>query len=79
MENIDFLTSVENQGANGVKQPHEMEYATSRIYIKHRNNLQQVSEWMAEHYPTTPALYLWADICRDELLIEIEGVATKKI
>lgn len=79
MENIDFLTSVENQGANGVKQPCEMEYATSRIYIKHRNNLQQVSEWMAEHYPTTPALYLWADICRDELLIEIEGVATKKI
>lgn len=79
MENIDFLTSVENQEANGVKQPHEMEYAISRIYIKHRNNLQQVSEWMAEHYPTTPALYLWADICRDELLIEIEGVATKKI
>lgn len=79
MENIDFLTSVENQGVNGVKQPCEMEYATSRIYIKHRNNLQQVSEWMAEHYPTTPALYLWADICRDELLIEIEGVATKKI
>ncbi|MBQ2429457.1 MAG: hypothetical protein II274_01250 [Alistipes sp.] len=79
MENIDYLTSVENQSSSGVKQPHEMEYATSRIYIKHRNNLQQVSEWMAEHYPTTPALYLWADICRDELLIEIEGVATKKI
>jgi hypothetical protein len=79
MENIDYLTSVENQSSSGVKHPHEMEYATSRIYIKHRNNLQQVSEWMAEHYPTTPALYLWADICRDELLIEIEGVATKKI
>ena len=79
MENIDYLTSVENQSSSGVKHPCEMEYAISRIYIKHRNNLQQVSEWMAEHYPTTPALYLWADICRDELLIEIEGVATKKI
>lgn len=78
MENIDYLTSVENQAASGIKQPCEMEYATARIYIKHRNNLQQVLEWITEHYHATPALYLWADICREELLIEIEGVATKK-
>lgn len=75
MENIDHLTSVENQRANGVENPSKMEYATLRVYIKHRDNLDDAEQWMRDNYPDTPALYLWADICREELLIEIEGVA----
>lgn len=75
MENIDHLTSVENQRASGVEKPSKMEYATLRVYIKHRHNLHNAEQWMTVNYPNTPALYLWADICREELLIEIEGVA----
>ena len=75
MENIDHLTSVENQRASGVENPSKMEYATLRVYIKHRHNLHDAEQWMTVNYPNTPALYLWADICREELLIEIEGVA----
>lgn len=75
MENIDHLTSIENQRASGVKYPSNMEYTTLRVYIKHRNNLHDAEQWITENYPGASTLYLWADICREELLIEIEGVA----
>lgn len=77
MENIDYLISRENQLSSGVKQPAEMEYAIMRVYIKHRENLNDVVCWIHDNYPTASAIYVWADICRDELLIEIEGVAKK--
>ena len=75
MENIDYLTSVDNQRANGDESPEKMEYATMRAYLKYRENLEDVTTWMNDHYPSMQVLYLWADICREELLIEIEGVA----
>ena len=34
-----------------------------------------VKEYMNEHYASVPKHYLVSDICRPELLIEIEGVA----
>ncbi len=75
MENIDHLTSIENQQLSGVAEPAKMEYKALRVYIKHRHNLHDAKQWMENNYAESPALYLWADICRDELLIEIEGVA----
>ena len=77
MENIDHLISVENQVASGVKRPAKMEYATMRAYLKYCDNLDDVTAWIDEHYPKMQTLYLWADICREELLIEIEGIATQ--
>ena len=32
-------------------------------------------EYMSAHYPATGKHYLVADICRPELLVEIEGLA----
>ncbi len=77
MENIDYLISEKNQRASGVAHPVKMEYATMRAYIKHCNNLDSVISWMNKHYPNMQTIYLWADICREELLIEIEGIATQ--
>lgn len=77
MENIDYLVSVNNQRASGVTKPTEMRYATMRAYLKHRDNLADAMAWIKENYPSTDMLYLWADICREELLIEIEGIATQ--
>lgn len=79
MENIDYLVSRENLAKSGVENPHQMEYSTLRVYLKHREDLQPVVEWMDEHYPQTDTLYLWADICREELLIEIEGIAVERV
>ena len=77
MENIDHLISVENQQVSGVARPAKMEYATMRAYLKYCDNLGDVTTWINEHYPNMQTLYLWADICREELLIEIEGIATQ--
>ena len=78
MENIDYLISEENLVKSGVEEPQKMTYASLRAYLKYREDLERVVEWMDRNYPTVDVLYLWADICREELLIEIEGVAQQK-
>ena len=75
MENINQLVSLKNQVVSGVANPSEMKYALLRAYIKQREDFKQVQNWMQIHYPTSQTIYLLADICREELLIEIEGIA----
>ena len=50
-------------------------YELLRIYVKRECDIPATSSYMEEHYPLVPKHYLAADICRPELLIEIEGVA----
>lgn len=57
---------VENNGAT---------YDLLRIYVKHEEAIPAVKEYMNANYPTVPKHYLVSDICRPELLIEIEGIA----
>ena len=78
MENIDRLVAVENLLASGVSEARQLYYGAMRTYLKHADDTEPVSEWIAENYPEVDMLYLLADICREELLIEIEGVATAK-
>lgn len=74
MENIDRLVAVENLLSSGAKCDSTMQYGAMRAYLKHEEDTLRVSEWVAQHYPEVDMLYLLADICREELLIEIEGV-----
>lgn len=53
----------------------DTEYDFLRIYVKHRDDIPQVQQYMEQHYPTPLKHYLVSDICRPELLIEIEGTA----
>ena len=71
MEIMDRLTSkenipVENNGS---------QYDLLRVYVKRENDIPAVCEYMQSHYPAAMKHYLVADVCRPELLIEIEGVA----
>ena len=71
MEIMDRLTSkenipVENNGST---------YDLLRVYVKRENDIPAVCDYMQQHYPATQKHYLVADVCRPELLIEIEGVA----
>ncbi len=50
-------------------------YDLLRIYVKHEACIPAVKEYMNAHYPSVPKHYLVSDVCRPELLIEIEGVA----
>ena len=51
------------------------QYELLRVYVKRERDIPATRSYMDEHYPAVPKHYLVADICRPELLIEIEGVA----
>jgi enamine deaminase RidA (YjgF/YER057c/UK114 family) len=46
-----------------------------RAYVKRAPDLPVVRRLVTEAFGPAPALYLRADVCRDELLVEIEGAA----
>lgn len=50
-------------------------YDLLRVYVKRECDIPATREYMQRHYPAVPKHYLVADICRPELLIEIEGIA----
>lgn len=64
LENIDELREVGKT----------REARRLRVYIKYKEDFPQIRE-VVEQYAKNDAIYLYADICRDELLVEIEGVA----
>lgn len=75
MENIDFLVSVNNLRKYGVKSPlSKPHYRTLRVYLKNGSDLYKVQQYLNDKYPEASKCYLLADVCRDELLIEIEGI-----
>ena len=71
MEIMDRLVSKENipMKSNG------SEYELLRIYVKRKADIPAVMQYMQQHYSAPAKHYLVADVCRPELLIEIEGVA----
>ncbi len=46
-----------------------------RVYIKHVADFEQVSQALKAYELNIPIVYLHSDVCRPELLIEIEGIA----
>lgn len=49
--------------------------AMLRVYLKEMNDYEEAARLMDEYELNIPISYMWADVCRDELLIEIEGIA----
>jgi enamine deaminase RidA (YjgF/YER057c/UK114 family) len=77
LENIAGLISAENLQMAGIKQINENPlYLFIRVYIKHQDYLDDVRKICNRQFPHIPVHYLIADVCRDNLLVEIEGVAT---
>ena len=50
-----------------------VEYSVVRVYIKNLADFPVVKEICAQFYGDVPILYIEADICRDDLLVEIEA------
>lgn len=53
-------------------------YTLLRVYIKNGKDAPEVIRFMDKNYPDVTKHYLEADVCRPELLVEIEGTATIK-
>lgn len=72
MQNIDYLVSNENYPVENVSRT----YKILRIYVKNPCQMEGARQYMNANYPDITKIYICADICRDELLVEIEGIAS---
>ena len=77
IDNIERLIAQENFAAHGVKNAGAglHDFAKIRVYLKHREDFQTCRAICERRFGAVPAIYAVADICRPELLVEIEGVA----
>ena len=75
IENILFLISNDNLKLHGVKADANMRISNLRIYIKNAQDFESVKAEIVKVWSMIPAIYLQADVCRKELLVEIEGTA----
>ena len=53
-------------------------YTLLRIYIKNGSDAPEIIKFMDENFADVPKHYLEADVCRPELLVEIEGTVKVK-
>lgn len=73
LENIQHLIGLE---AGREKLPeHAAKLELLRVYLKNEEDAQSVKEDLDQLCPGLPIAYLYADVCREELLVEIEGIA----
>lgn len=75
MDNIDCLISENNILNQTGKSAEKYKNSMLRIYLKRRSNWPIVKQWIADNCHNIEILCVEADICREELLIEIEGIA----
>ncbi|MFW5773294.1 MAG: hypothetical protein ACOCWD_01305 [Tangfeifania sp.] len=72
IENIQRLYSPEvlAQLPGNIGQP---KYGHARVYVKNRKDFGIIRKTFKRYYGNLPVVYIIADICRDDLLVEIEG------
>jgi enamine deaminase RidA (YjgF/YER057c/UK114 family) len=77
IQNIERLIAPENFGLHGLKGAgaglHDL--AKIRVYLKRPEDLPKCKAVCERRFGAIPAIYAVADICRPDLLVEIEGVA----
>jgi len=76
LENIEHLISKENLAEAGIEDLTNVSLCSLRIYLKDEYFYKQAKWIVEEQYAGLPAVYLKGDVCREELLVEIEGFAT---
>jgi enamine deaminase RidA (YjgF/YER057c/UK114 family) len=81
IENMERLISAENFGFHGVKNAGaELSHlAKIRVYLKRAEDFAACKAVCDRRFGPVPAIYAVADVCRPELLVEIEGVAFSRL
>ncbi|WP_291528705.1 hypothetical protein [Bacteroides sp. UBA939] len=74
LENIEYLVSHDNLNRAGIPVTEDASLITFRVYVKRWEDMEKARKVVTERYPTLPAIYTLTDVCRSELLIEIEGM-----
>lgn len=50
----------------------DLSLKTMKVYLRHPHHLSQTREWLGLRYPQVQFVYTHADVCRANLLVEIE-------
>ena len=77
LDNIAALISEDNLTCHGLPGPGATlnGLAFARVYIKQQEDYEKAKAVCTERLGELPVIYAVADICRPELLVEIEGIA----
>ncbi len=75
IENIVHLLSKETFEQYGVKTDNKPKIGLLRVYVKNHKNFEIVQQTVEELLPNIAVLYVQSDVCRPELLVEIEAIA----
>ena len=77
LENITALISEDNLSRHGLpgRGTTLENLGVARVYVKRQMDYAKVLEVCRQRLGETPATYVVADVCRPDLLVEIEGVA----
>lgn len=77
IDNIERLIDPENVARAGMPGfgASGRDIAKLRVYVKRNEDYSICREVVERRWPGVPAIYLQADVCRPELLVEIEAVA----
>ncbi|MDR3060758.1 MAG: hypothetical protein LBU57_01435, partial [Dysgonamonadaceae bacterium] len=75
LENIEHLISLQALGNVKIRERENTRILSMRVYLKEAGFLGEVRQVVMAKYAELPVVYLLADVCRDELLVEIEGIA----
>jgi enamine deaminase RidA (YjgF/YER057c/UK114 family) len=81
IDNIERLISRENFAWHGVGNAGATlrDLAKIRVYLKHPEDFARCKAVCEQRFGPVPAIYAHADVCRPELLVEIEGIAFSRL
>ncbi len=77
IDNIFRLFSEENQQALGISfEVSDIRFSHLRVYVKYQDDIPEVKKICLSKLNCNSSLFLVSDVCREDLLVEIEGVFT---
>ncbi len=81
IDNIERLIAADNFALHGLKGAGASlrDLAKIRVYLKRPEDLPKCRAVCERRFGAVPVIYAVADICRPELLVEIEGVAFSRL
>jgi enamine deaminase RidA (YjgF/YER057c/UK114 family) len=77
IENIKKVADIERiKQLAGKQDMTDGKYSLLRVYIKKQEDFSSVKRICNKHFKDSPVIFIEADICRDDLLTEIEAEVT---
>jgi enamine deaminase RidA (YjgF/YER057c/UK114 family) len=77
LDNIEALIAEDNLAGHGLPGfgARLADLASARVYVKRQEDYPRIRAACEKRWGELPAVYVAADVCRPDLLVEIEGIA----